>query len=226
MTEPPTRRPRRAWVPGQRLVGPGDLDLDALPANAPDVGVLAVQGDVLEHLRVLVRLGARPRRVRASADLDGLDGLVVPGGESTTIGTLLERFALLEPLRGRVRDGLPVLGTCAGLILLSDRLDQVRAQPLVGGIDVTTRRNAFGNQLASFEADLDVRDVTDDGPPMRAVFIRAPWVTRVGPGVDVLAEVDGHPVVVRQGQLWGAAFHPELSGDDRLHAAFLRVATR
>jgi pyridoxal 5'-phosphate synthase pdxT subunit len=172
------------------------------------VGVLALQGGFAAHAAILRGLGAEVREVRTPADLEGLDGLVLPGGESTTMTLGVEREGLGDPLRAF--DG-PVLGTCAGLIMLD------RAH--LGVLDVLARRNAFGRQLASFEADLDVAGV--DGPPVRAVFIRAPWLDEVGEGVEVLAEVDGHPVAVRQGDVLAVAFHPELSGETRLHELFL-----
>jgi pyridoxal 5'-phosphate synthase pdxT subunit len=192
------------------------------PPDAPSVGVLALQGDVLEHLRALGRVGARPVQVRTRDDLAGVDALVLPGGESTTIGKLLERFGVMAPLRARIDDGMPVLGTCAGMILLSDELDQDTDQPLIGGLHVRTRRNAFGRQRDSFDTRIEVAGIT--GGPLDVAFIRAPRVEAVlDDRVEVLAAVDGHPVVVRQGPLWAAAFHPELTGDDRLHAAFVRV---
>lgn len=211
-------RPARPWVPGERIAGTFEPEPE-LPEDAPTVGVVAVQGDVLEHLRALRRAGAHAVRVRRPRDLDGLDGLIVPGGESTTIGRLLDISGLLEPLRERVTGGLPVFGTCAGMILLSDRLEQEREQPRIGGLCVTTRRNAFGRQVDSFEADLDVDGL--DGGPVHAVFIRAPWIEAVGDDVEILAEVDGHPVLVVQGDLMAAAFHPELTDDDRLHRLFV-----
>ncbi len=215
-----SRPPRRAWVPGSRIVGEPERPVP--PEGAPLVGVLALQGDVYEHLNALARCGAHASRVRSVADLARVEALVIPGGESTTIGKLLGLFDMMEPLRERVRAGMPVFGTCAGMILLSDRLDQDFDQPVIGGLDVTTRRNAFGNQQASFEADLDVSGL--DGGPVHAVFIRAPWIVETGPGVEVLASVDGHPVIVRQGSILAAAFHPELTDDDRLHAAFVAAA--
>jgi len=211
-------RTRRSWVPGERLVG-REPDPQA-PADAPRIGVLALQGDVLEHLRALRRCGAHAVEVRTTAQLAEVDGLVLPGGESTTIGKLLDRFEVMAPLRARIADGLPVFGTCAGMILLSDELDQDTTQPLVGGLAVRTRRNAFGRQVDSFDTHLEVAGI--DGGPMDVSFIRAPRVEAVlGDDVEVLAQVDGHPVVVRQGALLAAAFHPELTGDDRLHAAFV-----
>src|SRR6201999_3694347 len=167
---------------------------------------------VREHSRALTAAGAGAVEVRGPAGLDGLDGLVIPGGESTTIGRLLRVFGRLEPLRAAVAAGLPVLGSCAGMILLArDVLDGRPDQPLVGGLDVVVRRNAFGRQVDSFEADLDVVGV--EGPPVHAVFIRAPWVEKAGDAVTVLARVGEHPVAVRQGHLLATSFHPELTGD-------------
>ena len=206
------------WTPGERLAG--RLPVPEPRADAPVVGVLALQGDVLEHLRALRRCGAAAVEVRTLDDLDHVDGLVVPGGESTTIGKLLTRFGLLGPLRARIDDGLPVFGTCAGMILLSDELDQADPQPLIGGLHVRTRRNAFGRQRDSFDTRIEVAGI--DGGPLDVAFIRAPRVERVlGDDVEVLAEVEGYPVVVRQGHLLAAAFHPEVAGDDRLHAGFV-----
>ena len=171
------------------------------------VGVLALQGDFEAHAKVLLELGATPRIVKTPEDLEGLDALVIPGGESTTMSLGIERENLAEPLRDLVTSGIPTLGTCAGLIMLDrDHLDL---------LDVTARRNAFGRQLHSFEADLDVDGL--DGGPLRAVFIRAPWVDQVGDGVAVLAEVDGHPVAVESGNILAVAFHPELTDDPRIH---------
>jgi 5'-phosphate synthase pdxT subunit len=175
------------------------------------VGVLAIQGDFEAHAGVLVRLGAEARVVRTPADLAGLDALVIPGGESTTITLGIEREGLAEPLRELVRSGVPTLGTCAGLIMLDrDHLDL---------LDVTARRNAFGRQVQSFEADLEL-DGLGEGP-LRAVFIRAPWVEECGEDVEVLAKVEGHPVAVRQGNILAVAFHPELTDDERIHAWLL-----
>lgn len=224
------RAPGRGGAPGDGAPldqAPGDgAPLDQPPGDeAPVIGVLALQGDVLEHLRALERSGAHPVRVRRPADLDGLDGLVLPGGESTTIGRLLERGGLLEPLRARLREGLPALGTCAGLILLSRELaGDHPPQALLGVLDVVTRRNAFGRQAQSFEAELAVDGI--DGGPLRVAFIRAPWIEHVGAGIEVLARVGGHPVLVAQGVLLGAAFHPEVTGDDRLHRQFVGLARR
>jgi 5'-phosphate synthase pdxT subunit len=185
------------------------------------VGVLALQGDVAEHEAALRRVGATPVRVRRAADLEGLDALVLPGGESTTIGQLATDFGLVEPLRAFVRSGRPVWGTCAGLILLAE--DAGRDQPLVGGLDVRAERNAFGRQVDSFEIDLPIAALGAE--PFRAVFIRAPSVATVGRGVEVLARLDdGTIVAVRQGSILATAFHPELTGDDRLHKLFLAQA--
>lgn len=206
------------WIPGERLTGATSVPAPA--ADAPLVGVLALQGDVLEHLRALRRVGARAVQVKTPAHLAEVDALVLPGGESTTIGKLLVRFRLMEPLRERVAAGMPVLGTCAGMILLSDALDQDEPQPLVGGLHVRTRRNAFGRQRDSFDARVEVAGI--DGGPLDVSFIRAPRVVEVlAADVEVLATVDGAPVVVRQGPIWATAFHPEVTGDDRLHAAFV-----
>jgi 5'-phosphate synthase pdxT subunit len=178
------------------------------------VGVLALQGDFQAHARILEGLGARAREVRVPADLEGLDALVMPGGESTVMTLGIEREGLGEPLRQLARSGMPVLGTCAGMIMLDrDHLDV---------LDILARRNAFGRQLRSFEADLDVTDVS--GGPVHAIFIRAPWVADMGDGVEVLADVDGHPVAVRQGNIVAVSFHPELTGEPRLHQLLLELA--
>jgi 5'-phosphate synthase pdxT subunit len=182
-------------------------------AQPPVIGVVALQGGFAAHARVLRDLGAEVREVRTPADLHGLDGLVWPGGESTTMTLAVEREGLAQPLRDLVAAGTPVFGTCAGMIMLD------RAH--LGLLDVACERNAFGRQLHSFEADLDLPGIAD--PPVRAVFIRAPWVREAGAGVTVLAEVDGHPVAVQQGNLLAVSFHPELSGDERLHARFLQI---
>jgi 5'-phosphate synthase pdxT subunit len=182
--------------------------------GAPRVGVLAYQGDVREHLAALEAAGAVPVEVRTLEELDTVDGLVVPGGESTVIGKLASRYGLLEPLRERARAGLPVLGTCAGMIFLAREVEGP-PQDLLGVLDVRVRRNAFGRQVASFEAEVDVKGV--DGGPVAGAFIRAPWVAEAGPEVEVLAEVEGKVVAVRQGNLLATAFHPELSGEVRLH---------
>jgi 5'-phosphate synthase pdxT subunit len=177
------------------------------------VGVLALQGDFEAHARVIRALGAQPREVRVPGDLEGLDALIIPGGESTVITLGIEREGLAEPLRDLVHKGTPVLGTCAGMIML-DRNH-------LGLLDVTTQRNAFGRQVRSFEADLDVTGL--EGGPMHAVFIRAPWVAEHGPEVEVLASVEGHPVAIRQDNMLAVSFHPELSGDSRLHEMLLAI---
>jgi len=195
--------------------------------SAPLIGVLALQGDVREHLAALRAAGAEPVTVRRPAELAAVDGLVVPGGESTTMATLADRFGLLEPLRAAVRGGLPAFGSCAGLILLADRvLDAPAGQRTVGGLDVVVRRNAFGRQVDSFETEVEIGGVA--GGPVHAVFIRAPWVEEVGPGVEVLGRVVGGPadgkiVAVRQGRLVATSFHPELTGDSRVHAMFVEL---
>ncbi len=180
------------------------------------IGVLALQGDFEAHAAVLRRLGADPRVVRTPADLEDLDGLVIPGGESTTITLGIEREGLAEPLCALAAAGAPVLGTCAGLIVLD--------REHLGVLDVSTRRNAFGRQLASFEADLAIDAL--GGGPLHAVFIRAPWVEDHGGAVEVLAEVEGRPVAVRQGSVMAVSFHPELAGEDRLHTWLLEHAGR
>lgn len=187
-------------------------------------GVLALQGDVREHLASAAATGAEPVPVRHAADLAGLDALAIPGGESTTIGKLAERFDLVEPLRRAIRDGLPTLGTCAGMIFLARSTTEERPQVQLGVLDVVVRRNAFGSQVASFETDLAVSGI--EGPPVRAVFIRAPWIEQVGAGVEVMGEVDGHPVMVRQGNVVATSFHPELTGDARIHRLLLHVRGR
>ncbi len=186
------------------------------------IGILALQGDVREHARALSDVGARAVEVRRAAELVAVDGLVLPGGESTTIGRLLRVFELLEPLRAAVVAGLPVFGSCAGMILLArDVVDGRPDQPLIGGLDMVVRRNAFGRQVDSFEVDLDVDGV--EGPPVHAVFIRAPWVEKAGDAVEVLARVAEAPVAVRQGPLLATAFHPELTGDSRMHRLFVDI---
>jgi 5'-phosphate synthase pdxT subunit len=187
------------------------------------VGVLALQGDVREHVRALTEVGAEPVPVRRPEELADLDGLILPGGESTTIGKLLELFELLEPLRAAVKTGLPVYGSCAGMILLADEvLDGRPDQPTIGGLDIAVRRNAFGRQVDSFETNLPLTGVGD----VHAVFIRAPWVERTGPDVEVLATVEagsaaGKVVAVRRGPLLATSFHPELTGDSRVHGFFV-----
>jgi 5'-phosphate synthase pdxT subunit len=171
------------------------------------VGVLALQGDFEAHSKIVESLGAEAREVRVPEQLDGLDSLIIPGGESTTMTLGIEREGLAEPLREFVRSGKPTLGTCAGLIMLD--------REHLGLLDVSARRNAFGRQRQSFEADLDVKGF--NGGPLRAVFIRAPWVEETGEGVEVLAEIDGHPVAVRQDNMLAVAFHPEIAGESRIH---------
>ena len=191
----------------------------------PRIGVLALQGDVREHVRALTDVGATAVPVRRPEELAELDGLVLPGGESTTIGKLLVLFELLEPLRAAVKTGLPVYGSCAGMILLADEvLDGRPDQPTVGGLDIGVRRNAFGRQVDSFETDLPMTGVGE----VHAVFIRAPWVERTGAGVEVLASVAtgaaaGKVVAVRRGPLLATSFHPELTGDSRIHGLFVQM---
>ncbi|MBC3981289.1 pyridoxal 5'-phosphate synthase glutaminase subunit PdxT [Streptomyces sp. AC536] len=189
-------------------------------SRTPTVGVLALQGDVREHLIALAAADALARPVRRPEELDEVDALVIPGGESTTMSKLVGVFGLLEPLRERVRAGLPMYGTCAGMIMLADKvLDGRDDQETLGGVDMTVRRNAFGRQNDSFEAAVEVKGV--EGGPVDGVFIRAPWVESVGASVDVLAVHDGHTVAVRQGNVLATSFHPELTGDHRLHALFV-----
>ncbi len=192
------------------------------------IGVLALQGDVANHLRMLAVAGADEAvMVRRPAELAAVDALVVPGGESSVIDKLARRVGLFDSLSARIAAGMPVLGTCAGLIMLADQVEgAIDGQRSLGGIDMVARRNAFGRQVDSFEVDLIVAGLD---APFRAVFIRAPWVARVGPSVEVLAEVTGpdgrpHPVAVRQGALMATAFHPELTADARLHRAFVELA--
>ena len=196
----------------------------------PVVGVLALQGDVPEHLRALEAAGARPAAVRRPEELDRVDGLVIPGGESTTLWRLSVAFDVLEPLRKLIGEGLPAFGSCAGMIMLADRLaDGVEGQQTCGGIDMTVRRNAFGRQVDSFERDITLGGVgADTGVtegPFRAVFIRAPWVEQTGPGVAILGTDlgTGRIVAVRQGQLLATAFHPELTPDRRIHQLFVDI---
>jgi 5'-phosphate synthase pdxT subunit len=186
----------------------------------PRIGVLALQGDVQEHLQALERWGAAALRVRDERDLEGVDGLILPGGESSTIGMLLERYGLMEPVRERIRQGMPAYGTCAGLILMARDIEG-SPLPRIGCLDVTVRRNAFGRQVDSFETDLDVPALGE--PPFRGVFIRAPIILSVGKEVEVLSAIPQGPVLVRQGPLLGSAFHPELTEDLRLHDYFVRM---
>jgi pyridoxal 5'-phosphate synthase pdxT subunit len=194
---------------------------------SPIIGVLALQGDVREHLQLLAELGALARPVRRPEELDDLDGIVFPGGESTTIDKLSRSFGVRDPLVARLRDGLPAYGSCAGMILLADRVVDGRPdQQTFGGIDMTVRRNAFGRQVHSFEGEIDLSGI--EGGPMRAVFIRAPWVEDVGDDVEVIGRVEqgeaaGRIVAVRQGALMATSFHPEVTGDDRVHRAFVEM---
>ena len=186
--------------------------MSARPANAPKrVGILALQGGFEAHAKILRAIGAQPLEVRVPAELAGLDALIIPGGESTVMTLGIEREGLAEPLRRFVDAGTPVLGTCAGMIMLD--------RDHLGVIDVATKRNAFGRQLRSFETDLEVAGIA--GGPIHAVFIRAPWVTEVGPDVEVLGRVDDHPVAIRRGNVLAVSFHPELAGETRLHALLL-----
>ncbi|MFD0481070.1 pyridoxal 5'-phosphate synthase glutaminase subunit PdxT [Kineococcus sp. GCM10028916] len=200
-------------------------------SGGPDVviGVLALQGDVGEHVRALGAGGARVVTVRRLAELESVDGLVLPGGESTTIDRLLRVFELRDALRARIADGLPVYGSCAGMILLADRiLDGGKGQETLGGIDITVRRNAFGRQVDSWEELLPLEEVTRGGPAVEGIFIRAPWVEEAGPEVSVLARLSAGPaagriVAVRQGRLLATSFHPEITGDDRVHRYFVEM---
>ena len=182
------------------------------------VGVLALQGAFREHVAAVTRLGATAREVRQLKDIDGIDALIIPGGESTTMGKLLNEWNMLEPLRQRILDGMPVYGSCAGLILLCREIED-SDQPRLGVLDATVRRNAFGRQVDSFETDLSIPEIGAD--PIPAVFIRAPVITRVGAGVTVLAEVKGQAVAVRQNNILATSFHPELTPDTRMHSYFL-----
>lgn len=201
-----------------------------MPTSArPVIGVLALQGDVREHLAVLHEQGAAAVAVRRPGELADVDGLVLPGGESTTIAKLARRFGLLEPLRAAIGAGLPAYGSCAGMILLADRLlDAPPDQETIGGLDVTVRRNAFGRQADSFESEIAFEGL---GGPLHAVFIRAPWVEEAAQGVQVLGRIvgggaDGRIVAVRQGNLVATSFHPELTGDHRVHALFVDIVRR
>jgi len=201
--------------------------IDWSSVSSPVIGVFALQGDVREHLQALTALGAEAVPIRRPAELDEIDGLVVPGGESTTMSRLAKVFDLLDPVRKRIAGGLPVYGSCAGMIMLASTvLDGRDDQEGFGGVDMAVRRNAFGRQVDSFETELAFSHV--DGEPIHAVFIRAPWVERVGPDVEVLARVSGGPadgriVAVRQGNLLATSFHPELTGDLRVHDLFVRM---
>jgi 5'-phosphate synthase pdxT subunit len=189
------------------------------------VGVLALQGDVREHASSLIACGVAPSPVRRASELDQIDALVLPGGESTTIAQLAEVFGIYDQIKNRIAAGMPVYGSCAGMILLADQiLDAKQGQKSFGGLDITVRRNAFGRQVDSFESDIPFADGSSD--LIRAVFIRAPWVERVGDGVEVLATVDTHPVAVRSRTMLATSFHPELTGDHRIHRYFIEEVAR
>ena len=187
------------------------------------VGVLALQGAFREHVAAVTRLGATAREVRQLKDIDGIDALIIPGGESTTMGKLLNEWNMLEPLRQRILDGMPVYGSCAGLILLCREIEN-SDQPRLGVLDATVRRNAFGRQVDSFETHLNIPEIGAD--PIPAVFIRAPVITGVGAGVTVLAEVKGQAVAVRQNNILATSFHPELTPDTRMHSYFLSFCSK
>lgn len=198
-----------------------------MAVTTPHIGVLAVQGDVREHARALEAAGAEVSRVRRPEEVEAIDALVIPGGESSTMDKLVRIFGLFEPLRARIADGLPVYGSCAGMIMLADRIaDAAPGQQTLGGVDMLVRRNAFGRQVDSFEEDLHIREL--GGEPVRAVFIRAPWVEEAGAAVEVLARVEHGPaagriVAARQGNLLVTSFHPEVTGDHRIHQYFVDI---
>ena len=189
------------------------------------VGVLALQGDVREHVSSLIACGVDPIEVRRASEISAIDALVLPGGESTTIAQLAEVFGIYNQLKHRIAQGMPVYGSCAGMILLADEiLDAKHGQKTFGGLNITVRRNAFGRQVDSFESDIEFADGSSD--LIRAVFIRAPWVEKVGQGVQVLASVDTHPVAVRSHTVLATSFHPELTGDHRIHRYFIEEVAR
>ncbi|HEY9565878.1 MAG TPA: pyridoxal 5'-phosphate synthase glutaminase subunit PdxT [Nocardioides sp.] len=196
--------------------------------SSPTIGVFALQGDVREHLHTLTNLGTTAIPVRRETELARCDGFIIPGGESTTMYKLARTFELFEPLRQRIREGMPTFGTCAGMIMLADHvIDGTKDQETLGGLDITVRRNAFGRQVDSFEGDLDFADFPDK---VHAIFIRAPWVEQVGPGVEVLAQIDDGPatgriVAVREGHVMATSFHPEVGGDDRTHRQFVDLVS-
>jgi pyridoxal 5'-phosphate synthase pdxT subunit len=218
------------------------ISSSALPdADAPTIGVLAVQGDVREHLRAIEASGAVATVVRKPEDLAKIDGLIIPGGESTAIFKLLDVFDMVEPIRQRITDGMPAYGSCAGMILLADRIEGgIKDQVGIGGMDATVRRNAFGRQVDSFEVDLTMSGITDPSSGIRTVFIRAPWMEQVGPEVEVLARIPqkdvhgdalpeaavGKVVAARQGNLLVTAFHPEVTGDHRVHDLIVDMVRR
>ena len=190
----------------------------------PTIGVLAIQGDFLEHRQALNRLGLDSQEVRLPGQLDEIDGLIVPGGESTTIVQLIDIYGFREAIGQSVKGGMPLWGTCAGMIVIADRLTEERPEPL-HLMDIDVSRNAFGRQIDSFEENIELDEI--EGPPFRAVFIRAPVVNRAGEGVKVIARLkDGRPVAVRQDRMLATAFHPELVGDDRVHQHFARIVER
>ena len=189
------------------------------------VGVLALQGDVREHIQSLLECGVQAFPVRRSSEIESIDALILPGGESTTIAQLAEVFDVYELIKGRIEQGMPVYGSCAGMILLAKEiLDAKVGQKTFGGIDITVRRNAFGRQVDSFESDIPFADGSTD--LIRAVFIRAPWVEKVGESVQILASVDSHPVAVRTSTALATSFHPELTGDNRIHRYFIEQVAR
>jgi 5'-phosphate synthase pdxT subunit len=211
--------------------------LDNKPENKPEnkpankmegtlqIGVLALQGDVAEHIRAIRQCGANSFEVKVIEDLNRCDGLIIPGGESTTIAKLARNFGLFEPLQEKIKSGFPIFGSCAGMILLADRvLDSMVGQETFGGIDVAVRRNAFGRQVDSFESEVTFKSM--EPFEIRAVFIRAPWVEETGAGVEILASVDSHPVAIRSGNLLATSFHPELTQDIRVHRYFLDEIVR
>jgi pyridoxal 5'-phosphate synthase pdxT subunit len=184
------------------------------------IGVLALQGDVREHVAAVEECGAQAVKVRTVDELNAVDGLIIPGGESSTVGMLLERYGVMEPLRERIESGMPVFGTCTGLILMAREIEG-SGQPRIGCMDVAVQRNAYGRQVDSFETTVKAPEVGEE--PLRAVFIRAPKISRTGPGVEVLAETEAGPVLVRQNHLLAASFHPELTGDRRVHQLFINM---
>jgi 5'-phosphate synthase pdxT subunit len=205
---------------GDAILSPELVPSASAPADGPKVGVLALQGDFREHRQVLAKLGVASREVRTLNELEQVEALIIPGGESTTIGKLMRQLGLLDAIRSRARAGMPIFGTCAGLITLAKSTAE-GDQPLLGLADVVVRRNAFGRQLHSFEADLTVAGL---GPkPVHGIFIRAPWIERAGPAVEVLATYQGHIVAARQGNILLTAFHPELTSDTRMHELFVRI---
>lgn len=189
------------------------------------VGVLALQGDVREHILALNECGASAQAVKTHEEISAIDALIIPGGESTTISKLSRSFNLFDLISNRISNGMPTYGSCAGLILLANKVeDAIVGQESFGGLDVVARRNAFGRQIDSFEMDLEIKGISS--PKFRAIFIRAPWIESVGPHVEILAQVDEHPVAVRDGHILATSFHPELTGDNRIHRYFLDVVCK